>query len=203
MFVKVENSEVVEKLAALPKSYRFSDGSSTGNFNLLDSSIQVAEGYYPLVENKPTFNQKTQRLVLGSESIESSQVIHNYVVQDIPLSDLRSGRISEVDILLSDKLSLSQFTFDSQVFNFHQQAANDVTQLQTLLGLGAQFPSPFSWTQADGEEYSMNQVQFISFANTLAAHKLGLIGVAKAHVSAIKAISVAQEIVDYDITAGW
>lgn len=203
MFVKVENGIVVKKTSSLPKAYTFSNGESTGNFDLLDSSVQIAEGYYPLIENKPTYNSNIQKLVLATEVINAENVTHNYAVQDIPIATLKASKFEEIENVLQAKLGLSQFTFDSQVFNFHQQAASDVTQLQTLLGLGAQFPNPFSWTQADGEEYPMDQVAFVQFANALATHKLGLIGTAKFHVASVKALINAQEIYDYDYSGGW
>lgn len=203
MYAKVENGTVAQTLSRLPKTHTFSDGSKTGNFDAMPVATQVAEGYYPVIENRPTYDVQTQRLAVASDTINAEDVTRNYNAEDIPLSELKATKIAEVELLLSDKLALSQFTYDGETFNFHQQAADDATQLQTLLGIGFQFPIGFSWTKADGDEHPLNQVEFVNFANTLAGHKLGLIGTAKTHVATIKAFTTAAEVVAYDIEAGW
>lgn len=203
MYAKVENNSVVETMARLPKSHTFADGGKTGNFDIMDSATHLSEGYYPWNDVKPAHNPDTQRLVFNNYVIGADVVTSDYTVEDIPIAELKLSKSLEVQALLDGKLESSQFQFDGVTFNFHPGTAMDAAELKSALLSGLPFQPGLSWTAADGSEYVLTEQSFALFGQTIAGHKLTLIGTAKAHVAAINGLTSAQAVVDYDVTAGW
>jgi hypothetical protein len=78
MYAKIDNGNVIQ--VGLPTSGCLYDGSSVSNYNLLPDSVLLAEGWLPLIENKPEFNPETQGLRLTGYTIEETQVVANYVI---------------------------------------------------------------------------------------------------------------------------
>lgn len=81
MYAKIENNQVTQ--TSLPTSGTLSDGRSVSNFDLLPESVLLAEGWLPLVENKPVYDPATQELQLTGYTTEKDKVTANYVVVDI------------------------------------------------------------------------------------------------------------------------
>lgn len=204
MYAFVQNGQVITSSPQVPTSWRFSDGRTTGNFDLLSPAEQIAEGWYPLVEVTPEYDQELQRPGGSLDDIQSAQVVRTVIIEDIPLADLQSARLLELQMLLAGKLSASLLTFNGAAFQFNEQLAANCAQLQTSLSVpGVTFPSPFSWTQAEGAEFPMDQAAFESFAAAVAAFKLGLYAAYKAHAAAIKAQTDRSAVATYDISTGW
>ncbi len=203
MFVKVENGSVTQTLGTLPRAHTFTNGDKTGNFDLMSIATQVQEGYYPLIKSKPAYNSNFQRLVLVDYTINTDDVTANYVVEDIPINELRSSKINEVELLLDASLANSTLVFGNSTFNFSEKMAIDAAELRAAITGGLTFPSGFSWTDASGDEVAMDEAGFNLFGQAIAGHKLGLIGTAKVHIANIKALTDLQAIIDYDVTIGW
>ena len=81
MYVKIENNEVIE--TQLPTTGTLSNGCTVSGYNFLDEEILKAEGWLPLEENKPEYNEQTQYLEFTNYSILEDRVIANYEVKDI------------------------------------------------------------------------------------------------------------------------
>lgn len=188
----------------LPKQVTFPDGSSCGNFDLLDAETQKTAGYYSYVDVKPSYDSRTQKLVTLPETI-GDVVTANYEVVDIPLAELKEARHSEIKQLRDGKLNDSVFTYDSQEFKFSEQVANDVVQFYNLVDIvGEENAFPYNWTQANDEQYTFtNLAGFKTFGMALGVHKNTIIGTAKYHMAAVNALDDAVDIMEYDITAGW
>lgn len=196
------NVNTAKEYTALPKSYTFSNGSTTGNFDLMTEN-HVAEGFLPLELDKPTFTAGIQYLQFDSYEVLADKVIKHYIVVNVPLAELKSAKIQDIYDKRDSLLSNSTFTYSNTLFNLTKQAADDASQLQSLIGLTAQFPANFSWTAADGSEFPMTQVEFTQFANALASKKLTVIGIAKYHIAAVNALTVPLEVYNYDFSANW
>jgi hypothetical protein len=103
MYALVQNGQVAQ--VGFPSSGTLSDGRSVSNYDLLPKSALLAEGWLPLVENKPTHDPTTQELQLTGYTIEAERVIANYetvVIVAIPTLDDRLTAVEDVlmDILI-------------------------------------------------------------------------------------------------------
>lgn len=203
MFAKVENNAVTKYQENLPKAHVFADGSSNGNFDLLDQATQIAEGWYPVEDVKPSFTAEIQRLVLDTTDIQANKVVRTYIVEDIPLAELKAVKFEQIKNLQEEKLNNSTFVFEGEIFSFSKETAENVSQLQAYITSGATFPSPFSWTRTNQTEHPMDQATFTAFGQALAQHKLSIAVAAKTHLATVNALTDAQAIVDYDVTANW
>lgn len=203
MYAKVENGEVVELMQKLPKHHTFANGNRTGNFDIIDTATQVAEGYYPVEDVRPNYNPNTQSLLFARYDIEAAVVKRVYQSANIPLADAKAAKIGDINDLLETKLLNSQFTYGGEVFNFTPSTASEASELRAALSAGMPFPSGFSWTQANGKEMPMDEASFTAFGLTVAGHKLTLVGTAKAHVANVSALTTVAAVADYDESAGW
>lgn len=79
--VQVKNNEVVQ--SGLPCCGYLSNGESVSGYNLLPQEILLAEGWLPLEERRPEYNEETQCLVIDNYTVQKDKVIANYKAVDI------------------------------------------------------------------------------------------------------------------------
>jgi len=84
-YAKVENGQVVS--TNLPKVGKLRDGRSVSGYDLLGEEVLKSEGWLPLEENIPTYNNETQYLQHNGYAIEVNRVVSNYIVVDIPIPE--------------------------------------------------------------------------------------------------------------------
>lgn len=202
MFVKVENGQIIKRLKAIPQAYTFSDGSKTGNFDIM-SDKQLEEGFYPLEENKPSYNPKIERLIRSSINILSDRVVENFIVEAIPLETLKKQKINQIQKHSDSLINNSLFRHNNHTFTLSKEATDNASELESLSDLTNQFPDPFTWTDADGVEVSMTKAEFTAFVAALGARKLTIVTVSKTHIGTVQALTDPLQIVDYDYSNGW
>ena len=81
-YALVSNGQV-EKVG-LPTTSTLSDGRTVSGFNLFDPSILILEGWFPIEENKPIFNELTEHLSFLNYEVQSNKVISHYMVSVNP-----------------------------------------------------------------------------------------------------------------------
>jgi hypothetical protein len=82
-YVKVENGQIISTV--LPITDILKNGKPVSGYNLLDEATLRSEGWLPLTENKPAFNNITQYLEFLSYTITENEVIANYIIKEIPV----------------------------------------------------------------------------------------------------------------------
>lgn len=71
----------------LPTSGLLSDGTTVSNYHLLPNEILKSEGWKPLEEVKPTFEESTQMLQLDSVIDEGEKIVATYIAVEKHLSE--------------------------------------------------------------------------------------------------------------------
>lgn len=69
---------------ALPTSGVLSDGRTVSNYHLLPESVLLSEGWKPIKEVKPTFDEATQYLVVDTAVDKGDKITVTYKAVDIP-----------------------------------------------------------------------------------------------------------------------
>lgn len=70
----------------LPSVGELKDGRHVSGYNNLDHDILIEEGWLPLIEDSPTFDD-TREYLLGPEyEVGSSQIVAHYTVASLPAS---------------------------------------------------------------------------------------------------------------------
>lgn len=90
-YAKVENGQVIQ--IGLPSTGTLKDGSTVSGYNLLPESVLLDEGWLPLVDNKPEYDEETEYLeFVDYEVIPDVKVVANYIIKQkepvIPVSTL-------------------------------------------------------------------------------------------------------------------
>ena len=67
----------------LPKVGTLKDGKSVSGYHLLDEDTLIDEGWLPLEDVKPDYDEETQYLVTDDYEILEDKVIKKYRVEDI------------------------------------------------------------------------------------------------------------------------
>lgn len=91
--IQVINSEI--KQYKLPKTGTLKNGETVSGYHLLDEEILKDEGWLPLEDIQPEYNEETQYLVNDGYEILEDKVIKKYRIEDIPERE----EPSEIDIL--------------------------------------------------------------------------------------------------------
>lgn len=79
-YAKVENGQVVR--VGLPTTGILQDGSTVSGYNLLPESVLLDEGWLPLVDNKPEYDEETEYLeFVDYEVIPDVKVVANYIIK--------------------------------------------------------------------------------------------------------------------------
>lgn len=203
MYAIVENGIVKKTIKELPITYTFADGSKTGNFNLVPVETLIAEGFYPMTVEDVSFNPKKQIKAFNGYTVNADNVVKNYIAQDIDLAVLKTQKKAEVERHSHSLITSSKFEFAGDIFSLNPESTDNAVQLDTVIQTTGVFPNPFSWTDAYGIEVAMDQTKFNNFIATLGAYKLGIIVNGKTHKALIDSKTTADEVVDYDFSAGW
>lgn len=202
MYVEVSNNQIVRKLRELPQEYVYSDGSRTGNFNDLPQSVIEAEGFYKINDTFPTYDNRIERLVPGDLVFNGTSATQNYIKESIPLDVLKHNKISEIKNYAKQLTTQSLFQHNGAVYELSSVATSNASELYTFSSL-ASFPNNFTWTDAEGNEVSMTEVEFHNFVMALGAQKLNIIGVSKYHITSVTGLTDPLAIYNYDFSTGW
>ena len=84
------------KQYSLPKTGTLKNGSTVSGYHLLDEEVLLDEGWLPLEDNPPEYDEETQYLVNDGYEILEDKVIKKYRVEDIP--EKEEPRDLEVEI---------------------------------------------------------------------------------------------------------
>ena len=102
--VQVINGEIAQY--SLPKTGTLKNGSTVSGYHLLDEEVLKEEGWLPLEDIKPEYDEETQYLVNDGYEILEDKVIKKYRIEEIPepqpdeLQEL-SNYILDVDMRLT------------------------------------------------------------------------------------------------------
>ena len=80
--VQVINGKIAQY--SLPKTGTLKDGSTVSGYHLLDEEILVDEGWLPLEDVEPEYDEETQYLVQDGYEILEDKVIKKYRIEEIP-----------------------------------------------------------------------------------------------------------------------
>ena len=72
------------KQYSLPKVGTLKDGSTVSGYHLLDEETLKEEGWLPLEDNPPEYDEETQYLANDGYEILEEKVIKKYRIEDIP-----------------------------------------------------------------------------------------------------------------------
>ena len=79
--IQVINREI--KQYQLPKTGTLKDGSTVSGYHLLDEEILKEEGWLPLEDIPPEYDEETQYLIQDGYEILEDKVIKKYRIEDI------------------------------------------------------------------------------------------------------------------------
>ena len=94
------------KQYSLPKTGVLKDGSTVSGYHLLNENILKEEGWLPLEDIPPEYNEETQYLVNDGYEILEDKVIKKYRIENMPEST--PPEPSETDILKTEITELKQ-----------------------------------------------------------------------------------------------
>lgn len=80
--IQIVNGEI--KKYNLPKVGKLKDGSTVSGYDLLDEDILQEEGWLPLEDTQPEYNNETQYLLHDGYEILEDKVIKKYKIENIP-----------------------------------------------------------------------------------------------------------------------
>ena len=122
--IQVINGEIAQY--SLPKTGTLKNGSTVSGYHLLDNEILLNEGWLPLEDNPPEYDEETQYIVNDGYEILEDKVIKKYRIEEIPekeeprdleqeieedagmLALMVSMLMSEVDMLKSEIENLKE-----------------------------------------------------------------------------------------------
>lgn len=92
--VQVINGKIAQY--SLPKTGTLKNGSTVSGYHLLDGETLLEEGWLPLEDVEPEYDEKTQYLVNDGYEILEDKVIKKYKIEDI--SEREEPRNLETEI---------------------------------------------------------------------------------------------------------
>ena len=92
--IQVINGKIAQH--SLPKTGTLKNGSTVSGYHLLDEEVLLDEGWLPLEDNPPEYDEETQYLVQDGYEILENKVIQKYRIEEIP--EREEPRDLEVEI---------------------------------------------------------------------------------------------------------
>lgn len=115
--VQVENGEIIQY--SLPKTGTLKDGRTVSGYDaLMKSGVELStqEGWLPLEDNPPTYNEETQYLVDNGYEILVDKVVKKYIVENVPIVEDIPTQPSEID-LLNEKIDTQNIILEEILFD--------------------------------------------------------------------------------------
>lgn len=202
MHAFVKNNIVVGTYSAPPAAWRFADGRSTGNFDRLSPSEQIAEGWYPLSAATPAYDPAIERLGPAAYQVFADRVERSHPVEAIPLAELQALKISEVRLQRDKLLSAGAFTAQTIVFARDVEAKANAAFFGAMKANGlvvAQVPV----RRADGAYMLLSLAQFAAYAQALHDSLKAIWVAALNHEANLRALTAPADVAAYDVSTGW
>ena len=99
IYAKVEKGKVVS--VGLPETGVLEDGRTVSGYHLLSDKILRKEGWLPVEDERPEYDESTEYLVGPEYKFRGKKVIAEYTVEKIqppePVVDERQSIIDEID----------------------------------------------------------------------------------------------------------
>ena len=102
--VQIEGGQIIR--FNLPKVGTLKDGSTVSGYHLLNEEILLDEGWLPLEDSPPEYDEETEYLANDGYEILEDKVIKKYKVENIP--EPTPPEPSEIDILKTEITELNQ-----------------------------------------------------------------------------------------------
>ena len=83
--IQVINGEI--KQYSLPKVGTLKNGSTVSGYHLLDEEILLDEGWLPLEDIKPEYDEETEIVVATGYDIQANKVVRLYEVKPMPVQE--------------------------------------------------------------------------------------------------------------------
>lgn len=83
MYAYVVDNQVIE-IGQLPETWQLKDGRTVSGFHLLDNEIHIQEGWLPVIDDIPQYDQETQYIQFDKYEILEDKVIRKYTVENTP-----------------------------------------------------------------------------------------------------------------------
>ena len=80
--IQVINGEITQY--SLPKTGTLKNGSTVSGYHLLDEEVLLDEGWLPLEDIPPEYDEETQYLINDGYEILEDKVIKKYRIEEIP-----------------------------------------------------------------------------------------------------------------------
>ena len=97
MKLQVINGKIAQY--SLPKTGTLKNGSTVSGYHLLDEEVLLDEGWLPLEDIKPDYDEETQYLVNDGYEILEDKVIKKYRIEEIPEKEEPRDLEAEVEEL--------------------------------------------------------------------------------------------------------
>ena len=95
--IQVINGKIAQY--SLPKTGTLKNGSTVSGYHLLDENILKREGWLPLEDSPPEYDEETQYLANDGYEILEDKVIKKYRIEDIPEKEESRDLEAEVEEL--------------------------------------------------------------------------------------------------------
>jgi len=95
--IQVINGEIAQY--SLPKTGTLKNGSTVSEYHLLDEDILRDEGWLPLEDNPPEYDEETQYLANDGYEVLEDKVIKKYRIEEIPEKEEPRDLESEIEEL--------------------------------------------------------------------------------------------------------
>lgn len=96
---------------SLPKTGTLKDGRTVSGYHLLDEEILLDEGWLPLEDVQPEYDEEIQYLISDGYEILEDKVIKKYSIVDIPESqpsevEVYKNKIAELEQIIDTILGV-------------------------------------------------------------------------------------------------
>ena len=136
-----------------------------------------------------------------SDALNTGKVVRTHTSSfktKLALKDIKKAAILE----RRRAVAAGGIVFATKNFATDAPAMNDINLIFNALNAGESFlGNSIPWDTTDGEVLNATEAQFLSFSKAVAQHRIKATIAARAHITAVDALTTAQAIADYDITA--
>jgi hypothetical protein len=129
-------------------------------------------------------------------TLYSDRVERNFLIENIPLVNLKTARCEEVNTLWKEK-EQEGFSFGEHLFDSDRDA------VIRIIGAVNSTDAPAKWKTKDNQYIDVNKDFLQGMLNALSIYATSLFTQANIHKAAIQELATALAIVEYDISTGW
>jgi len=197
----IYNNRIIRGPMTLPTQWSGFDGTIHQLDQLTPTELS-ALGWLPLNPSVAIPREPYESIASHTFTINGTQVDENIVLNALSLVDVVATKIGVIQSF-ADGWGNGTFTWNNHTWIGDTTARQNLTGMTSATANGVSIPPGFVWADSTGVEVPMSAADLVDMGTYMLNWVNTIYAVTKLHITNIQALTIIDDVINYDHTIGW